>query len=300
MRRFSSYGPIDTEEYYYAARKELIEKAYSKLIGESPDTGSHYITVWAPRQCGKTWVMQEVVKKIKETNKFEVGIITMERAKEVKDEKKALHIFIEKLQDVFERSLPPIQEINEMPTLFSKKYFQKPVILVLDEFDSLEEEFINRFAGIFRDMYTSRSNERDKSSQEKTCLLHGIALVGVRSVLGIENKSGAPFNVQRSLQIPSLDQDEVKSMFQWYERESGQTIEPDIIEKLYNETRGQPGLTCWLGELLTEGFVDHTNDKTRPIRTKDFAKVYTAATVALPNNNILNLISKAKKENNKT
>jgi len=36
MRKFSSYGPIDTEMNYYAPRIELIEKTYSNLVGEDP------------------------------------------------------------------------------------------------------------------------------------------------------------------------------------------------------------------------------------------------------------------------
>jgi Cdc6-like AAA superfamily ATPase len=163
MRRFSSYGPINTKSDYYAPRKELIERAYSRLTGENPDEDGYYITVWAPRQCGKTWVMQEAMQKIKESAKYEVGIITMERAKEVKEEEKVLKILIEKLQNTFERSLPPVKEIDELPTLFTKQYFQEPVILIMDEFDALEEVFINRFAGIFRDMYISRTNEGKKT-----------------------------------------------------------------------------------------------------------------------------------------
>ena len=53
MKRFSSYGPIDTDLHYYAPRKELIDKAYTRVVGENRDKGGHYITVWAPRQCGK-------------------------------------------------------------------------------------------------------------------------------------------------------------------------------------------------------------------------------------------------------
>jgi hypothetical protein len=29
MRRFHSYGPVDTDENYYVPRKELIEKTYT-------------------------------------------------------------------------------------------------------------------------------------------------------------------------------------------------------------------------------------------------------------------------------
>jgi predicted AAA+ superfamily ATPase len=31
-----------------------------QLLGDDPNKGGHYITIWAPRQTGKTWIMQEV------------------------------------------------------------------------------------------------------------------------------------------------------------------------------------------------------------------------------------------------
>ncbi|MCP4112229.1 MAG: hypothetical protein GY749_43020 [Desulfobacteraceae bacterium] len=45
-----------------------------------------YITVWAPRQAGKTWIMQQVMRKIKAHGDFELGIITMQSAKNTKTE----------------------------------------------------------------------------------------------------------------------------------------------------------------------------------------------------------------------
>ena len=60
MRKFSSYGPVSTKLHYYAPRQALIDAAMGQLIGQDPDQGGHYITVWAPRQTGKTWVMQSI------------------------------------------------------------------------------------------------------------------------------------------------------------------------------------------------------------------------------------------------
>lgn len=300
MRRFSSYGPIDINQDYYVPREALIKKSCSQLMGETPEAGGHYITVWAPRQCGKTWIMQETVEKIKKTGQYEVGILTMDRAKGEPDEKEVLEILIENLQNFFKRKFPQIRKIKDIPALFTKKYFEKPVILILDEFDALDEALINRFASIFREMFISRKNERDVPNHKKTFLLHGLALVGVRSVLGIENVTGSPFNVQRSINIPNLTKDEVKELFKWYEKENNHPVESEVIEKLYYEIAGQPGLTCWFGELLTEGFEHYTVDKSRPIGMHEFEKVYRAATDILPNNNILNIISKAKKEPEKT
>ena len=97
MRRFISYWPVDPDLHYYSPRKELIEKAYTQLLGEDPRKGGHYFTVWAPRQTGKTWVMQETVQKINSSREYEIGILSMERAKNEINEKKFLKILIKKL-----------------------------------------------------------------------------------------------------------------------------------------------------------------------------------------------------------
>ncbi|MCP4148502.1 MAG: hypothetical protein GY757_12220, partial [bacterium] len=204
--------------------------------------------------------------------------------------------FIQKRNSIPFASTPLIETWEDLPALFTKTYFEKPLVLVLDEFDSLDESLINRFANLFRSIYIDRLNETDKNYTEKSYLLHGVALVGVRSVLGIENRKGSPFNVQRSLKIPNLTYDEVKGLFLWYEKESGQKVEQEVIERLFYETRGQPGLTCWFGEILSEGFEGYVNDTTRPIAIKEFEWIYRSAIDVLPNNNILNIISKARRE----
>lgn len=63
--------------------------------------------------------------------------------------------------------------------------------------------------------------------------------------------------MQRSMQIPNLTFDEVAAMYHWYERESGQSVEPAVIERIYDLLAGQPGLTSWFGELLTETYNKH-------------------------------------------
>ena len=80
-------------------------------------------------------------------------------------------------------------------------------------------------------------------------------------------------------------------MFKWYERESGQKVEQDVIDRLFYETQGQPGLVSWFGELLTEGYQFHKPDYSLPITPENFDTVYQHAVNALPNNNILNIIN---------
>ena len=300
MRRFSSYGPVNDKLHYYVPRKELIERGYTQLLGENPDEGGHYFTVWAPRQCGKTWIMREIFLKIKHDIRFISLVINLENYKYETDASQVMNEIAIKIGEGLGKSIPEISSPKQFQEIFKKDILEKPLILILDEFDALEESIITAIVSSFRSMYNTRQYEIEKPSGQKTYLLHSVALIGVRSVLGIENPKGSPFNVQRSLHIPNLTFEEVKEMFHWYERESGQSIEPNVIEHLYKETNGQPGLTCWFGELLTEGFEFYKNDLTKPITMNEFEKVYAGATYALPNNNIMNLISKAKEKKNKT
>ncbi|MEM7533057.1 MAG: AAA-like domain-containing protein [Chloroflexota bacterium] len=292
MRNFISYGPVDKELHYYAPRVELIDYAQNQLLGKNPTKGGHYITVWAPRQTGKSWVMLEVVQQLKAEGNFDTAIISLQSAKTDTEERYVLEVFVNQLRDVFDIEFPMIRRWAEISSLFTSAYFSKPVILVIDEFDALQEEFINRFANEFRAMYLTRVNEVGTPSGEKKNLLHGLALIGVRSVLGIENVTGSPFNVQRSVHIPNLSQAEVTQIFQDYQDESGQCIEPDVVDRIYDEMQGQPGLTCWLGEMLTE--VHNRYDGS--ITMNDFEYVYTRALNVQPNHNIVNIISKAKQE----
>jgi hypothetical protein len=169
-------------------------------------------------------------------------------------------------------------------------------ILIIDEFDSISEKAIAAIVGCFRNIHNTRLRDSEKSTGEKDYLLHSVALIGLRSVLGIENVKGSPFNVQRSIHIPNLTFEEVESMFRWHERESEQIIDQEVIERLYYETKGQPGLTCWFGELLTEGCYKFEVQKDKHIDMKLFDRVYKTALNVLPNNNILNIISKAKQK----
>jgi hypothetical protein len=121
--------------------------------------------------------------------------------------------------------------------------------------------------------------------------LHGIALIGVLSVLGISNVSGSPFNVQRSVLIPNLTPQEVHTLFNWYGQESGRAVEADVVAQICAELQGQLGLTCWVGELLTETYAPPAG---QPLTGATFEEAYAAALKVLPNNNILNIVSKAK------
>ncbi len=85
MRKFSSYGPLNTKLHYYVPRKALVQQASSQLRGQDPDEGGHYITVWAPRQAGKTWVMREAYLALREEPRFDVVALSLQHLKTTSD-----------------------------------------------------------------------------------------------------------------------------------------------------------------------------------------------------------------------
>jgi len=296
MRSFSSYGPIDTDLHYYAPRTELIDRAVSQLIGEKPEKGGHYITVWAPRQTGKSGTLKEALFRLREDKKFDVLKINLEVLKTEEDIGEVFTYIEDKMSWKLNTEYTGATSQKKFENLFKKGNLDRPLILILDEFDALAEDAISAVVGAFRNIYTVRQEQSDKPTEEKDYLLHSVALIGVRAVLGVENQKGSPFNVQRSLHIPNLTFEEVQEMFRWHERESGQKVEQEVIDRLFYEIKGQPGLTCWFGELLTEGWDQFRVTYDMPIDMRLFGKAYAAATQILPNNNVLNIISKAKQE----
>ncbi|MBF0224891.1 MAG: AAA-like domain-containing protein [Desulfobacterales bacterium] len=286
MRRFSSYGPVDSSENFCIKRAELVQRCTSQMIGNIDKKG-HYFTIWAPRQAGKTWIMRKVKEEIelKHSDKFVVGTMSMQGIVIKKDEREEtlLNKIPQLIWETFKYEISILKEWEDFKNLFSiqKGIFNRPVLLFIDEFDSLPPAIIDILITLFRDMFLKRDSY----------LLHGLALIGVRAVLGVESYRGSPFNIQRSLHIPNFTKEEVIDLYQQYQDESGQKIADEVVEKIFEFTRGQPGLVNWFGELLTEKY-NHEPDKS--IDMNSWKKVCSDAVNIEWNNTILNLIKKAR------
>ncbi len=290
MRRFSSYGPINKKQHYFVPRQELLAKACTYLVGENPDEGGHYITVWAPRQTGKSSLFRDLYWQFIEENDFAAAYINLQSLQGINDAVACMKAVIDNINEQSALQLPLINSAMEFQQAFLGRYLRKPLILIIDEFDCLEENVIDSIVGVFRSIYHIRTADTAPSSR-KHYLLHGLALIGVRSAVGVDNKSGSPFNVQKSLQVHNLTKNEVREMYHWYEKESGRKVTADVINRIFHVTQGHPGLVSWFGELLTQKY---NQEFSRPFDMKHFEYVYKKALCVEPNNTVINIISKAK------
>jgi len=285
MRRFHSYGPVDEDIHFSVPRTDFVQQYLDQFIGNLKK-GGHYFTVWAPRQSGKTWLTQQVRKRIEAEypDQFTVGMMSMQGTILLPDDPPEAFLnqvdyLMEEAFDIHSTSAP--NSWNAFKYLFHKDNtcFKRPVILFIDEFDSLPPAVIDRLVTLFRDIYLKRDRY----------LLHGLSLIGVRAVLGVDSQRGSPFNIQRSLHVPNFTLDEVTDLFDQYQQESGQVVEPEVSQSIYESTNGQPGLVGWFGELLTEKYNPGQN---APIDASIWNTVLRKALFVEWNNTVLNLVKK--------
>ena len=290
MRRFHSYGPVDCRYHFCVERQVLVEQCLSQLVGV-PEEGGHYFTIWGPRQTGKTWLMRQAKAEITQRygEQFTVFNFSFGNLRGMGEGLTAQFdkiLLPDPFRDVLESELPGSPVVNEWKDfvkLFARDggLWDRPLILLIDEADTAPPLLLDWIVGRFRELYLNR--ERN--------WLHGLALIGVRAVLGIESRRGSPFNVQRSLHVPNFTQAEVQDLFQQFQNESGQPVEPAVVEQVYRGTNGQPGLVGWFGELLTEKY---NLDTGKPIGAESWELVWHKARFVEPNNTVLNLIAKAR------
>ncbi|MCU0285512.1 MAG: AAA-like domain-containing protein, partial [Acidobacteria bacterium] len=139
MRKFSSYGPIVNASEFYAPREELIEKTYINLIGENPPEGGHYFTVWAPRQTGKTWLMQQILHRLKKDPRFHTLKINLEILKRKTNVGEILQILAREIGNGLGKTFEGIDDEFKFQRIFKNDLLDKPLILILDEFDAIDE-----------------------------------------------------------------------------------------------------------------------------------------------------------------
>ncbi len=159
MRKFFSYGPLDTEEHYYAPRKELLEDIYHHLIGDNPQKGGHYFTVWAPRQTGKTWCLNQLCHRLSRENTFDVMMISLDDFRDQTDVGQITNALAQLILKKLGKETKDTYTLLDFGAIFSRDNLKRPLILVLDEFDALREEAINALVAVFRKIYNARQRQ---------------------------------------------------------------------------------------------------------------------------------------------
>ncbi len=270
-RFFNTTGPIIPGEHYHLPFR-LDSRKLHALIARG-----QYFVLHAPRQTGKTTAIFEFIKILHKENEYIPLYVNIEPAQaargNVKDGmKNILNLFkIEILYQygpedpslsLFEHAYnEPYSAFYEFLRNWSQST-QKPIVLFIDEIDSLIGDTLISILRQLRAGYATKP----KAFPLSVCLI-GVRDVKDYRIFSEEQQSmvigGSAFNIKaESIILSSFSPEEVRTLYLQHTSETNQIFTDDAIDYAYEQTKGQPWLVNALAEEVTSKEVC---DREKPI-----------------------------------
>lgn len=280
MRIFNTSGPCDPAKHYTVMREELVAKG--QVLVEQ----GRYFTIFAPRQAGKTTYFQLLLRQL-ETQGYTPIWISFEGLRTLTRPKfyQALTVLLQR-----EFSAYGISTTRTIEDQFDLQIYlaeisttSRPIVLIIDEFEDIPAEVLSELMHTLRALYQKRQHHK----------LHALALVGVSTIAELVLSSASPFNVVDELRIPYFTFSEVQELIGQHSHETGQPFAQPVIQTIYANTAGQPGLVCALCHHLVTVLVPNRN---QPVTMGAFYATLKHFLTERFDKNIVNIIQKAREK----
>ena len=254
-RYFNTAGPMKEDLHYVFPPLERWDtEEIINLIHQQK-----YFVLHAPRQTGKTTAMRALMRHLNAEGEYLAAYANLEVGQAAREDvsqampamfqSMAIKVrdtsgddFLAKQAGDFCATKSPFNLFHEGLGEWSQ-HTDKPIVLFLDEVDSLVGDTLISLLRQLRSGYDSRPNAFPGS----------IVLCGVRDLLDYRihasgEKSvitgGSAFNVKaRSLRLGDFERDQMDALYRLHTEETGQKFEPAALDQAWYFTEGQPWLT---------------------------------------------------------
>jgi energy-coupling factor transporter ATP-binding protein EcfA2 len=259
MRYFNTYGPVDETQHYTVSRNELLATLVTQI-----EQGS-YFTIYAPRQMGKTTILQRLEKILLTRKTYLPLTFSFESSENAPLADFLDNFYADLVEQILENlaSHPQVARIqaikNRKPSddfyaylkLFKtlNKLTPKPqFVLIIDEFDGIPQAAISGMLQTWRELYLTLHAP-----------LQSVILIGIQNIATLRS---SPFNIARELQVSLFSLTQVQELMSQYTTETGQIFENGVIEEIHRLTSGYPFLVNRLALIITE---EIATDRTQAI-----------------------------------
>ncbi|MCX6582887.1 MAG: ATP-binding protein [Candidatus Aminicenantes bacterium] len=265
---FNTAGLCSTDKHYMVdplKRLAMIENLINKEF---------YFVIHAPRQSGKTTYLHALTRKLNGDGKYIALVTSFERAgfSSITMDK-ANETLIDSL---YQASFAQLPEIYRPENPKGKEYLDlkvylhnwarnqtKPIVLLIDEIDSLMDDVLVAMLRQLRDGYQSRPKHFPSS----------VALVGLRDIRDYKARikegresmgTASPFNIiSDSLTLKNFKKEEVFDLLDQHTQATGQEFPGEVKDEIFRLSGGQPWLTNALARQIVEYILE--DDFTRKI-----------------------------------
>ncbi|MGJ5675569.1 MAG: AAA family ATPase [Nostochopsis sp.] len=262
---FNTAGPCQADIHYMLPPIVRLPNL-SRLIEQR-----NYFVIHAPRQTGKTTAMLALAKQLTESGRYTAVMVSAEVGAPFSDDPGAAELAILDAWwasvkfDLSYELYPPSLKGEAQPGRRIQAALQawtqaskRPLVLFIDEIDSLQDEALISVLRQLRDGYRTRPKNFPLS----------VGLIGLRDVRDYKFASGgsdrlntsSPFNIKvSSLTLKDFNAIEVRELYQQHTDNTGQVFTDQAIDTAFNLTQGQPWLVNALAKEVVENMVSDPN-----------------------------------------
>ncbi|MBM4345278.1 MAG: ATP-binding protein [Deltaproteobacteria bacterium] len=256
-RHFNTAGPNDAAKHYTLPPLGRIPADLKSLV-----ESENYFVLHAPRQSGKTTSMKAFAAMLRADGRWAAIYATLEEARGIAEADPALRIAVDAVEAASRAQLPAGEEAPRAsdyegaPRRLGSflcdwcRRLRRPLVLILDEIDSLEGAPLMAVLSQLRAGYLTRDHTPFPAS---------ICLFGMRNIRDYKAASGgspnigtsSPFNVSReAVTVAFFSREEIAELYAQHTVESGQRFSDAAVDRVWQLTRGQPFLVNALADFV--------------------------------------------------
>ncbi|KJJ83186.1 ATPase domain protein, prokaryote domain protein [Candidatus Omnitrophus magneticus] len=266
---------------------------------------TQYFTIHAPRQTGKTTLLHELAHRLNKEGNYISVVFSVESAgyRSITEEianKKIINSLYSSSGQYLNKKNCPIPPEKYTKDLTLENYLidwaisqTKPIVLLLDEIDSLYDDVLVSVLRQLRNGFQIRP-KRFPSTVSFVCLRDVREYKTKVRPSEVSLGSGSPFNIKaESILLGTFTKEEITELYSQHTKDTGQIFLKEVVDRIYELTGGQP----WLVNAIAREIVVK-------ILNEDFTKKITLDHVESAKENIIqrrdthldSLIDKLKEE----
>ena len=266
---FNVAGPCNEKSHYMVPVLDRYKEIYG-IVEQG-----HYFVIHAARQTGKTTLIKALVNYYNAAGDYYALYCSLESVEVFGEPKEGIPEILANIQSELKYSKLPNKDsfgVNQNSTNVSaliknslRDYcalLDKPLIIFIDEIDGLQDGTLVTFLRQLRDGYISKP---------EVPFVHSIALVGMRNIRDYKSKvredratlgSASPFNIiSDALTIRNFSVEDIENLYAQHTEATGQVFEKEVVEKVFDQTDGQPWLVNAIGREITQKILENDNTK---------------------------------------
>jgi hypothetical protein len=263
-RWFNTAGPCKANIHYMLPPTQRLPQLERLIAQES------YFVLHAPRQTGKSTAMLALAQQLTESGRYASIMVSAELGSPFNnDPATAEATILSSWRSAARVYLPPELRPPEWTETQTGRRIEEalrqwaeasplPLVIFIDEIDSLQNETLLMVLRQLRNGYPSRPQAFPQA----------IGLIGLRDVRDYKVASGgserlntaSPFNIKvKSLTLRDFSLEETADLYAQHTSDTGQPFAPGAIEYAFELTQGQPWLVNALAKEIIEEIVPDPN-----------------------------------------